>query len=204
MDDPSLIAGSREYRPGDPLNRVDWKATARTRELSVRLHDPSTSANLVVLLNMNTSQSAWHGVNADRMEASIDAAASLAMWALDRDYPVGIRSNGAIHESTVAPRIPPSASPRQASVLLDHLARLSFSGLFPAEYMLLDEMQRLEARTGVIFVTSYLSPELIGVLSSPRLANRISVVYTSRSAAPVIRGIPVYLVRPAGGIRAAS
>jgi uncharacterized protein (DUF58 family) len=138
------------------------------------------------------------------MEATIDAAASLAVWALQRGYPVGIRSNGAIRQSSVAPRVSPSASPRQATVLLDHLARLSYSGLFGAEYMLLDEMHGLEARTGIIFVTSLLSPEIISVLSAPRFSNRVSVVYCGRTAAPVIRGLPVHLVRPGGVVRAAS
>jgi uncharacterized protein (DUF58 family) len=204
LDDPSLIAGSREYRPGDPLNRVHWKATARTGALSVRLHDPSTSANLLIVLNLTTARYAWQGVDTDRMEAAIDAAASLAVWALDRDYPVGIRSNGAIRESSATPRVSPGASPRQATVLLDHLARLSYSGLHGAEYMLLDEMHRLEARTGIIFVTPLLSPEIISVLTQPRLANRISVVYCGRIGAPVVRGVPVYLARPAGTERAAS
>jgi uncharacterized protein (DUF58 family) len=204
LDDPSLIAGSREYRPGDPLNRVHWKATARTGSLSVRVHDPSTSANLMIILNLNTSAHAWHGVDTDRMEAAIDAAASFAMWALDRGYPIGIRSNGAIGQSSVAPRVPSGASPRQASILLDHLARLSHSGLYGAEYLLMDEMHRLEARTGIILVTPLLSPEIISVVSAPKFANRLTVIYCGRTGAPVIRGVPVHLARPAGVGHAAS
>ncbi len=204
LDDPSLIAGSREYRPGDPLNRVHWKATARTGALSVRVHDPSTSANLLIVLNLNTAKFAWQGVDNDRMEAAIDAAASLAVWALDRGYPIGIRSNGAIRQSSAAPRVSPGASPRQATILLDHLARLSYSGLYGGEYMLLDETHRLEARTGIIFVTPLLSPEIISVLTAPKLANRISVVYCGRTGAPLIRGVPVHLANRAGMQRAAS
>lgn len=204
LDDPSLIAGSREYRPGDPLNRVHWKATARTGSLSVRVHDPSTTANLMIVLNLNTARYAWHGVDNDRMEATIDAAASFAVWALDRGYPVGIRSNGAIRQSSTAPRVAASASPRQATILLDHLARLSYSGLYGAEYLLLDEIHQLEARTGIIFITPLLSPEIISVLSAPKIANRVSVIYCGRTGAPVIRGVPVHLARPAGIGHAAS
>lgn len=204
LDDPSLIAGSREYRPGDPLNRVHWKATARTGSLSVRVHDPSTSANLMIILNLNTSAHAWHGVDTDRMEAAVDAAASFAMWALDRGYPVGIRSNGAIRQSSVAPRVAASASPRQATVILDHLARLSHSGLYGAEFLLMDEMHQMEARTGIILVTPLLSPEIISVASAPKFANRLSIIYCGRSGAPVIRGVTVHLARPAGVGYAAS
>ena len=44
LEDPIRIAGARDYRPGDPLKRMHWKATARTGELQVRLVDPSTTA----------------------------------------------------------------------------------------------------------------------------------------------------------------
>src|SRR5205814_1197432 len=37
QDDPSRAAGVRAYRPGDPLRRIHWKATARQGELQVRL-----------------------------------------------------------------------------------------------------------------------------------------------------------------------
>jgi uncharacterized protein (DUF58 family) len=170
----------------------------------VRVHDPSTTANLMIVLNLNTARYAWHGVDNDRMEATIDAAASFAVWALDRGYPVGIRSNGAIRQSSTAPRVAASASPRQATILLDHLARLSYSGLYGAEYLLLDEIHQLEARTGIIFITPLLSPEIISVLSAPKIANRVSVIYCGRTGAPVIRGVPVHLARPAGIGHAAS
>src|SRR5436305_185088 len=30
VEDPLFLAGGREYRPGDPLHRMNWKATARS------------------------------------------------------------------------------------------------------------------------------------------------------------------------------
>jgi uncharacterized protein (DUF58 family) len=34
FEDPIRIAGLREYRPGDPMKRIDWKATARSGSCS--------------------------------------------------------------------------------------------------------------------------------------------------------------------------
>jgi uncharacterized protein (DUF58 family) len=36
FEDPTRIAGVREYQYGDPLSRVHWKATARTGSLHCR------------------------------------------------------------------------------------------------------------------------------------------------------------------------
>ena len=37
FEDPMRFAGVREYQPGDPLNRIHWKASAAAGELQVRL-----------------------------------------------------------------------------------------------------------------------------------------------------------------------
>ncbi len=199
FEDPILLAGSREYRPGDPLRHVHWKATARTGDLQVRISDPSTTAQLQIILNLNTYQHVWQGVDLDRVEAVISVAGSLALWALDHDFAVGLRSNGAIagsESASMTPRVAPSASPRQATVLLEHLARLSFAGRFAAAQILLDEAQRLGATRTIVFVTAVLSPDLITVLTNRQLRGRVSVVYCGRHAAPVVRGLTIYLAAP--------
>jgi uncharacterized protein (DUF58 family) len=195
-DDPTLIAGSREYRRGDPLRRVHWKATARTGELQVRFNDTSTTAKLMIVLNLNTFQHIWQGVELERMESSIDVAASLALWALQKRFVVGLRSNGVVAGAEETPRIAPSAHPKQETHLLEHLARLSFSGRYSPEEILQDETRRLAEGSSLIFVTPVITPPLIALLTSRRLVGRVSVVYCGRFAAPVVRGVPIHLVAP--------
>lgn len=196
VKDPTLLAGSREYHPGDPLNRVHWKATARTGGLQVRIADPSTTARIMLVLNLNTFQHVWQGVDLDRMESTIDIAASVGLWALDKGFAVGIRSNGIVPGMEMMPLLPASAHPRQPSAILEHLARLSFSGRFSAEGVLDEEAGRLQAGSSIVFVTPIVTPQLIGVLTSRRLIGRVSVVYCGRFAAPVVRGVPIYLASP--------
>jgi hypothetical protein len=130
------------------------------------------------------------------MEAVIDVAASFAVWALDRDFAVGLRSNGIYAGSDETPRVAPSANPRQTPHLLEHLARLAFSGQFAPEYVLLDEGRRLRQGSTILFITSILTPELIAVLTTRQLSGRVSVVYCGRHAAPLVRGLPIYLATP--------
>ncbi len=199
LEDPALLAGSRQYQPGDPLRRVDWKATARKSELQVRVCDPSTTAHLMIVLNVKTFRYFWEGIDADRMEEALCVVASLATWALDRGFAVGLHSNGlmaGVNGDDDAPRIPPSANLRQATVLLEQLARLSFVGRFSPEHVLLEEARRTREGTSIIFVTAIITPELVDVLRSRRLAGRVSVVYCGSYPAPVVRGIPTHFVAP--------
>ncbi len=204
-EDPTLIAGSREYRYGDPLNRMHWKATARTGELQVRLFDPSTTGQVMLVVNLNTFQHVWQGVDLERMESAIEAAASIALWALEHDFSVGLRSNGIIVGTDLNPRLAPSANPRQATAVLEQLARLSFSGQVTPESLLLDEANRLSAGASILFITPVITPELSVILTSRKIKGRVSVVYCGRHAAPLIRGIPMTLVGPpAKALRAVS
>jgi hypothetical protein len=159
----------------------------------------------MIVLNMNTYQHVWQGVDLDRMEACIDVAASLAIWALEKDFAVGMRSNGIVAGLENTPRVAPSAHSRQVTALLEQLARLAFSGRFSAEYVLQDEVQRLPAGGSILFVTSIITPSLVQILTSRTLKGRVSVVYCGRSAAPVVRGVPITLATlPTERVRAVS
>ncbi|MGH2442786.1 MAG: DUF58 domain-containing protein [Chloroflexota bacterium] len=196
VEDPMLMAGTREYSPGDPMHRVHWKATARSGALQLRMADSSTTACVMLVINLNTFQHIWQGMDFDRMEATIAVGASMALWALERDFAVGLRSNGVVLGLDNTPRIIPSAHPNQSAVLLDQLARLSFSGRISAEQMLMDDGRRLQSGTSIVFVTPTLNPETIALLTGRRLAGRVSVVYCGRFAAPVVRGLPIHLASP--------
>ena len=199
IEDPILIAGSREYRPGDPLRRVDWKASARTRGLRIRVADPSTTAKLMIVLNLNTFRHMWQGMDLERMEEAIRVAGSLAVWALDKGLAVGLHSNGIMADSRgdkEAARIAPSAHPRQKTILLDHLARLAFAGRFSLEHVVLEEARHLRSGTSIVVVTTVMTPELESALTARQLAGRISVVYCGSAAGPLLRGVPTHVVAP--------
>ncbi len=53
FEDPTRIAGVRAYQAGDPLNRVHWRATARTGELQSKIYEPSTVAGATLLLDFH-------------------------------------------------------------------------------------------------------------------------------------------------------
>jgi uncharacterized protein (DUF58 family) len=92
-EDPTRIAGVREYQQGDPLNRVHWRATARTGTLQCKTYEPSTIAGATVVLDFHQAGYPVRGEPV-RSELAVTAAASLANAVYETGQQVGLVSNG--------------------------------------------------------------------------------------------------------------
>lgn len=90
-EDPFEFRGIREYQPTDPMNKINWKASARTDQWMVNLYG-STSAQEVILLLDVEDETIWK--YDDIHEEGIRLAAALASRCIQNGIPVGIRTNG--------------------------------------------------------------------------------------------------------------
>jgi uncharacterized protein (DUF58 family) len=93
MEDPTQMVGIREYRPGDSLNRIHWRATARTGKLHTRIFQPTCIQGAMLVVDMHCKS------NPDRNEPlrtdlAVTAAASLAHTLYLMNQPFGLISNG--------------------------------------------------------------------------------------------------------------
>ncbi|HEY7413560.1 MAG TPA: DUF58 domain-containing protein, partial [Ktedonobacteraceae bacterium] len=93
LEDPLLVAGTREYHLGDDPRRIHWKASAHAGELRSKVYEPSSQYRLLVALDIRSYKTSWLGVDPELQELTISVAASLAMWGLDAGYSVGLLVN---------------------------------------------------------------------------------------------------------------
>jgi uncharacterized protein (DUF58 family) len=91
-EDPTRIAGVRRYEAGDPLNRVHWRATARTGQLHCKVYEPSTLAGITVLLDFHQAGYPQRG-EPIRSELAVTAAVSLANAVWELGQQVGLVTN---------------------------------------------------------------------------------------------------------------
>jgi uncharacterized protein (DUF58 family) len=119
VEDPTRLAGVREYRTGDPLRRIHWKATARTGRLHSRVFEYTTLIGANIILDFG--RDAWDE-NRERSELAVTAAASVAANIADRRQQVGLVSNGG-DASDIMPeeteRISASTRPRIYQMLAE-------------------------------------------------------------------------------------
>src|SRR6185369_3886481 len=93
FEDPTRIAGVRDYQAGDPLNRVHWRATARTGTLHSKVYEPSTVAGVTLLLEFHVNAHEKHH-EPHRSDLAITAAASIANAVYLMNQQVGLITNG--------------------------------------------------------------------------------------------------------------
>lgn len=92
-EDPTRIAGVRQYQLGDPLNRIHWRATARTGQLHSKVYEPSSVAGATILLEYHRdSHAAAH--EPFRSELAITGAASVAHAVYEMGQQIGLATNG--------------------------------------------------------------------------------------------------------------
>lgn len=93
FEDPTRMAGVREYQRGDSFNRIHWKATARTGELHSRIYDPSTVAGATIILDFHVKMYPAQG-EPHRSELAITMVASLANAICQMGQQIGLVTNG--------------------------------------------------------------------------------------------------------------
>jgi uncharacterized protein (DUF58 family) len=170
FEDPSRVAGVRDYLPGDSMRRIDWNATARIGKLQSKVYDPSSSQHLLLCVNTQTTIPAWSGSVPDVLERVISVAASIARDAYERRYSVGLIANGTFPEADRSIRIAPGRRPEQFIRILEALAVITPYVLEPLAAMLDREEHKLVLGTTIAVITGVMTVDLDATLS--RLARR--------------------------------
>lgn len=135
--DPFEFRGIRNYTISDPMNTINWKASARAGELMVNQYDSTTTKRIVILLNIEDEYVA----RMDPLhEESIRIACSLMSKLLAEGYPVELYVNGTDVE-TREPLTRLSASgPGQLNDLYRMLARIDMQADKPEFYPVVKDL----------------------------------------------------------------
>ncbi|MGH1548446.1 DUF58 domain-containing protein [Leifsonia poae] len=88
-----LIA--REYRPGDPLRRVHWRATARHDQLMVRQEEQRSNPESWLLMDTRAVAAGPAGAaDSAEFETLVDLVASIGVHLLDEGFVVSVVETG--------------------------------------------------------------------------------------------------------------
>ncbi|HET9199369.1 MAG TPA: DUF58 domain-containing protein [Dehalococcoidia bacterium] len=176
VEDPLRPAGVRDYRPGDSVRRLEWKATARRQTLQSRVYEPAGSLELLVALNINTLEKSWEGYDPVLLERAISVAASVARDSLDARLATGLVANGSYPGADRPLRVPPARSLEQLPRILEALAVISPLTLTSLTQMLDEQRRLLPAGCSVVLVTALMDEDLAAGLMTLAARHPVTVV----------------------------
>ncbi len=222
LEDPSRVIGVRDYMYGDDLRRIHWKATARMMQLQSKVYQPTTTYTLVLFLNVVSQLDAWYGVRPELQELAICATASVADWALNEGFAVGLYANTMMYmpemgmlppihqegeekeqalEAVVADQLkrrrihlPPASNEEQRKRIMEVLARIQSYFGSSIEDLIQVERVRLPAGATVVVVTSTVSDPLLDSLARVKQSGHaVTILYIGDAPLGArLAGVTVY------------
>ncbi len=141
FEDPFEFSGIRDYQVWDPLNKINWSASARSMNLMVNTHNSTTSQTVTILLNLeNEGVLNYEGLK----EEAIRIAASLCEKLIYEGIPIRLVTNGCDCLTKSSITIPSGNGHPQLQLILENLSRINL--LLPMEsFTSLIEMEKKES-----------------------------------------------------------
>jgi uncharacterized protein (DUF58 family) len=172
-----MATSVRPYAPGDAMNRIHWKTTARHGEIQVKEFDLEQTADAWIVLDLQRGIQTGRG-DESTIEAAIRAAASIADRALQENRAVGLTVN--VGRATY---LPPDRGGRQHLKIMQLLAAVEADGNAPLVETLITTVGRLRRGMTAVIITASLDPAWVRPLASLRSRGVACVVVTVDAAA---------------------
>lgn len=123
-EDPFEFRGIREYQPTDPMNKINWKASARSDQWMVNLYDSTCAQEIRILLDLE-EETIWKFD--DIHEEGIRVAAALVEKCVAAGIPTGFTTNGRDIKTGELFSIKPGTGPQQIQQIKQGLARIDLT-----------------------------------------------------------------------------
>ncbi len=167
----------RPYAPGDSMNRIHWKSTARHGEIQVKEFDLEQTADAWIVLDLQRGIQAGQG-DESTVEAAVRAAASIADKALQENRAVGMTVN--VGRTAF---LPPDRGGRQHLKIMQLLASVEADASAPLVETLIATVGRLRRGMTAVIITPSLDPSWVRPLAALRGRGVACVVLTLDAAA---------------------
>ena len=172
-----LATTVRPYAPGDSMNRIHWKSTARHGEIQVKEFDLEQTADAWIILDLQRGIQAGRGEESTT-EAAIRAAASIADKAINENRAVGMTVNAGR-----TAYLPADRGGRQHQKVMQLLAAVEADSATPLVETLIGSVGRLRRGMTAVVITASLDPSWVRPLAALRARGVACVAVTVDAAA---------------------
>jgi uncharacterized protein (DUF58 family) len=165
----------RPYAPGDSMNRIHWRSTARHGEIQVKEFDLEQTADAWIILDLQRGIQTGRGEESTT-EAAVRAAASIGDKALAENRAVGMTVNAGR-----TAYLPADRGGRQHQKIMQLLAAVDADSPTPLVETLIASVGRLRRGMTAVIITASLDPSWVRPLAALR-ARGVGCVVVSLDA----------------------
>lgn len=176
LPDPFMPAGVRDYVPGDPMSRINWKASAKTGKLAVHRHEYTANPKLEIIFNVD--QWVYTGsTHCEELEQGISLLAAIVDLAIANGLQAGLRTNSFSARDGGEVTVPAASGRAQREKLFSAAAEMR--QLYTRScFMLLREAAETVRDSDVLLVTCYMTKEAAVEVGALRDAgNKVEILY---------------------------
>jgi uncharacterized protein (DUF58 family) len=154
FEDPSRLLGKRDFQYGDSIRRIDWKSSAASGQLQVKLYEASIALEVAILLDLHRDS---YDIKTffDATELAVIAAASIAAWGKIHQQTIGLVTNGV--DPQQGDEIPHPLLPKKGTGhfinILEILARIQPGQKRPIETLVQDSLGHLSWGATMVLVS---------------------------------------------------
>lgn len=162
FEDPSRIFGKRNYQEGDPFSRIDWKSSASTGELQVKIFEPAITMETILVLDLDP-ESYDIKKRFDGTELAITSAASIANWSNHQKLTVGLLTNGLdpLNDMNPVSALPAQKGNQHVMMILEVLARVEVGETSPLSSLVSQAFSISAWGTTLILITGIYTQRLL-------------------------------------------
>ncbi len=158
-EDPFEFKTIREYQPYDTMNKINWKASAKTGSLMTNIYDHTASQQIKILLNIE-SETLLHYEELE--EESIRLAASFAERFIKLGIPTSIYTNGRDCVTRELLKVPAGSGNNHLRTINEALARIDTSLSIPIfTAALWEELNNITSDDYILLISSYQKKDLL-------------------------------------------
>ena len=164
VEDNLSFRGVRQYQSFDPYRSINWKQSAKARELMVNMYGYTTDSRVKIMLNLDND----YMIETNKLlEEAISLASSIARDLLADGIMVSVITNGTDRNGNVLPAVEEGAEKRHGVTIDRMLSEISGS---EGKDRFLDYLRKeaLSPRDNTLYlvISPYARQDLISVLDS--------------------------------------
>ncbi|MUT67377.1 DUF58 domain-containing protein [Paenibacillus sp. NEAU-GSW1] len=175
IEDPFVIAGTRDYRTGDTYKQVNWKATARAGKLQVHQYDFTADRKLMVYLNAEDREGMWRTITEEYLiEQGIEWTAGAVQYVIQAGMEAGFACNMPMLGGMDSTVIEPRGGNGHLFELFEAMARLELLRTEKFAELLEREADSAYSHRDIVIISAFWNDEM--ELQAERLRNNGNAV----------------------------